>query len=422
MRATGAPRLVAMLAIVWLAVAACEGFEFAIGVMADTPFADDLAFLRQHTNVIVLADGTGAQVVVAPEYQGRVMTSTAGGDDEASFGWIGRAAITSGKRQPHMNVFGGEDRFWLGPEGGQYALYFKPGDPFDLEHWQVPEPIDWGAWEVTKQSATAATFTKRMRLKNYAKTEFDIGVERRIRLLDHDDLWANLGLEPVRGLGPVPAVRFVAFESSNTVTNMGGKAWEADSGLVSIWILGMFKPSPTTTVVVPFRSGPESKVDPIVNDAYFGKVPADRLVVKQSAIFFKGDGQYRSKIGVTPLRAQGVAGSYDATHNVLTVVQYDSLFDASRYVNSMWEIQRDPWSGDVINSYNDGPPAPGKPPLGPFYELETSSHALSLAPGKSYTHTHRTYHFVGRPGDLDPTARALLKATIPEIRDVWGPR
>ena len=38
-----------------------------------------------------------------------------------------------------MNVFGGEDRFWLGPEGGQFALYFKPGDPFDLDHWQVPE-------------------------------------------------------------------------------------------------------------------------------------------------------------------------------------------------------------------------------------------------------------------------------------------
>ena len=31
-----------------------------------------------------------------------------------------------------MNVFGGEDRFWLGPEGGQFALYFKAGDPFDL--------------------------------------------------------------------------------------------------------------------------------------------------------------------------------------------------------------------------------------------------------------------------------------------------
>ena len=49
----------------------------------------------------------------------------------------------------------------------------------------------------------------------------------------------------------------------------------------------------------------------------------------------------------------------------------------------MWEMQREPFKGDVINSYNDGPPAPGKPPLGPFYELETSSPALSLRPTSS---------------------------------------
>ena len=85
-------------------------------------FDSDLAFLKAHTKVIVLSDSSGAQVVVAPEYQGRVMTSTTGAAGAAGFGWIGRDAIAAGTRQPHMNVFGGEDRFWLGPEGGQYAL------------------------------------------------------------------------------------------------------------------------------------------------------------------------------------------------------------------------------------------------------------------------------------------------------------
>ena len=408
-------RFVAIVGVAWLNVAACESIDFAYGI-ANASFADDVAFLRKHTNVIVLSDGTGAQVVVAPEYQGRVMTSTTGGDDAPSFGWIGRAAIESGKRQPHMNVFGGEDRFWLGPEGGQYALYFKRGDPFDFEHWQVPEAIDWGAWEVTDRSPTSAQFSKNMRVTNYAGTQFDLAVLRTIRLLDERFVWDSLGLLPVRD------VRFVAYESSNTVTNVGLNAWKPESGLVSIWILGMFKPSPTTTVVLLIRAGPESRWGPIVNDAYFGKVPADRLVIKESAIFFKGDGQYRSKIGVPPMRAEQGLGSYDPTQNVLTVVRYSRVFDAGRYVNSMWEIQRDPWNGDVVNSYNDGPPAPGKPPLGPFYELETSSHALALAPVGSYTHTHRTYHFVGRPGDLDPIARALLNATIPEIANVWSQR
>ena len=83
------------------------------------------------------------------------------------------------------------------------------------------------------------------------------------------------------------------------------------SGLVSVWILGMFTPSPDTTIAIPFVAGAGIDAGPVVNDAYFGKVPDDRLRVKESVIFFRGDGQYRSKIGLSPSRARSVAGSYD---------------------------------------------------------------------------------------------------------------
>src|SRR6185503_11151310 len=89
------------------------------------------------------------------------------------------------------------------------------------------------------------------------------------------------------------------------------------------------------------------------------------------------------------------------------------------YVNSMWEIQREPYQGDVINSYNDGPPAPGKPPLGPFYELETSSPALSLEPGQKYTHVHRTFHLAGPEAELDRIARATLEVGLEELTNVF---
>jgi hypothetical protein len=88
----------------------------------------------------------------------------------------------------------------------------------------------------------------------------------------------------------------------------------------------------------------------------------------------------------------------------------------------MWEIQREPYSGDVINSYNDGPPAPGKPPLGPFYELETSSPALSLASGDRYTHVHRTFHFAGPESELDRIARATLKVGLADIARAFPAR
>jgi hypothetical protein len=377
------------------------------------PFESDLSFLRQHTDVVLLSDPAGARVVVAPEYQGRVMTSTTGGADAPSFGWIGRAAIAGRQKQPHINVFGGEDRFWLGPEGGQFALYFKPGDPFDLDHWQVPEAIDWGGWDVESRTSAAVRFRKHVSLVNYSGTPFEIDVDRRIRLLGADDFATLIGAP----LGP--DVRMVGFESSKTVSNAGREVWRRQSGLVSVWILGMFTPSPDTTIAIPFVPGPDATHGPVVNDAYFGKVPDNRLRLTDSVLFFRGDGQYRSKIGLPPSRARSMAGSYDAVRRVLTLVQYTRPPGAAPYVNSMWEVQRAPYDGDAINSYNDGPPSPGAPPLGPFYELETSSPALSLAPGEQHTHAHRTFHVVGPDAELDRIARAALGAGLDDLARRW---
>jgi hypothetical protein len=406
-------RLIVLGAIA--AVSACGRGGQPASKTPASPFASDLEFLQQHTSVVLLADASRAsQIVVAPEYQGRVMTSTTGGADAPSFGWIGRPAIASGQKQPHMNVFGGEDRFWLGPEGGQYALFFKAGDPFDLDHWQTPDAFDWGAWDIASQSPSAVAFRKRMTLQNYSGTHLEIEVNRTVRLLTGAEIAAQLGPSTAG------AARAVAFESSNTITNAGKAPWQPVSGLVSVWILGQFTPSPRTTIAVPIVPGPAAIYGPAVNDAYFGPVPPDRLIVKNTILFFRGDGQYRSKIGVPSWRALSIAGSYDAATHALTVIQYTRPAAASRYVNSMWAIQRAPYTGDVINSYNDGPPAPGKPPLGPFYEIETSSPALDLAPGAQYTHVHRTFHFTGPDADLDRIARATFHVGLAELTSAFG--
>ena len=84
-------------------------------------FGEDIDFLKQHTDVVVLSDENGsAQIAVVPAYQGRVMTSTTSGRDGNSLGWINHAHIASGKKLEHFNPYGGEDRFWMGPEGGQF--------------------------------------------------------------------------------------------------------------------------------------------------------------------------------------------------------------------------------------------------------------------------------------------------------------
>src|SRR3954453_20806008 len=86
-----------------LGLAACGGAGQGSGSNAMDRFSSDLSFLRQHSEIVVLSDTAGAaRVAVAPAYQGRVMTSTTGGPEAPSFGWIGRTAIQSGERQPHM--------------------------------------------------------------------------------------------------------------------------------------------------------------------------------------------------------------------------------------------------------------------------------------------------------------------------------
>src|SRR5262249_31400808 len=152
------------------------------------------------------------------------------------------------------------------------------------DHWQVPEPIDWGGWPVSSQSATEVRFEKRITLVNHAATSFTVDVDRAIRLLTREEVATLLGE------APASTGRAVAFESSNTITNAGGAAWQPDSGLVSVWILGQFKPSTDTTIALPYVPGPDSTTGAIVNDAYFGKVPSDRLVITPSVVLFRGDG------------------------------------------------------------------------------------------------------------------------------------
>jgi hypothetical protein len=374
-------------------------------------FSNDVAFMQKHTDTVVLTDASGkSQVLVLPQMQGRVMTSTAEGPKGYSFGWINRDFIISGKLDEHMNAYGGEDRFWIGPEGGQFSIFFKKGVPFDFDHWHTPAPIDSEPWEVVSKSSGAADLQKTMRLENYSGTVFDLRVDRQVRVLPRDEALKALRVD----VGP--KVNMVAYESNNNMTNTGNDPWTKETGLLSIWILGMFTPSPQTTIVVPFIKGPEDRLGPVVNDTYFGKVPADRLVVKDGVLFFSGDGQYRSKIGLSPRRSRDILGSYDAANEALTIVQYNKPRRARDYVNSMWELQKEPYRGDAVNSYNDGPPAPGAKSMGPFYELETSSPAAALAPGQSILHTHRTFHFRGPEADLDAIAQAALGVTLEEIK------
>lgn len=372
-------------------------------------FGDEIAFLKKYIPLLILEDREGqAKIAIAPSLQSRVLTSTASGDSGQSFGWINCELIASGEKRKQINAFGGEDRFWLGPEGGQFSLFFHKGASFEFENWQTPEAVDWGPWEQAGTAPGSATFRKEFEVANYTGTVFNVLGERTIHLLTktaaEESLKVNFG----------QSIKAVAYETVNSITNQGNTAWTKEGGLLSIWILSMLKPSPGTVIVMPFNSS--AKTSNEINSEYFGSIPSDRFSISGPTGFLKADGKFRSKIGLLPQRSKGIAGSYAADRKVLTIITCSQEQEVTDYVNSMWvPFQQEPFCGDVINAYNDGPLTPAGAQLGPFYELESSSPAAAAAPGERTIHRHRTFHFEGNEADLDHLAVKLLGVGLKQI-------
>jgi hypothetical protein len=371
-------------------------------------YAYDADFLKTHTSkVLELSnEDSTAKVLLSADYQGRVMTSTATGDSGTSFGWLNYSLIAAPEKKKQFNPVGGEERFWMGPEGGQYSIYFKGGDSFNIAHWQVPSFIDTEIYDVTQSGKSSVTFSKKTSITNFSGTKFDIAIERIISLLSKEQLAAKLQTT-------IPdKINFVGFETVNKVTNTGNNDWTKEKGLLSIWLLGMFTPSPATIVIIPFHPIPNARS--FITDNYFGEIPKERLQVQDSILYFTCDGKLRSKIGLSPLIAKPIAASYDFAKNVLTVV-IPQVDKNAAYVNSKWEMQKEPYKGDVINSYNDGPLADGTQ-MGPFYEVESSSPALALKKGETGEYKETTCHFQGDYATLKLLAKQLLGVDLDTIK------
>ncbi len=369
----------------------------------------DLEWLQNHVTTIELVAGN-SRVIVVPEFQGRVMTSTSAGGEGRSFGWINHKLIAAYERSPAFNAFGGEERFWIGPEGGQFSIFFEGGKPMTINNWKVPAAIDTEKWNIEEVMPEMATLSRRFSLINYSGTGFQVEAKRRVGIIFKEEVEEILNIQ----LGST--IKPVAYESLNQIKNVGDSAWKKESGLLSIWMLSMYNSSPKATIVIPYDQHKKGTV----NDNYFGKVPSSRLKNEKGVVFFKADGKYRSKIGFPAGLALPVMGSYDASQGVLTILETSIDPNAVCYVNSSWiEHQDDPFSGDVVNAYNDGPLDDGGQ-LGPFYELESSSPAFNLEPGEARFHIQRTYHFEGREEDLDKIAAKILNVSLKQIKEAFG--
>jgi len=367
-------------------------------------FGYDLDFLRKKDNVVVLRDSSGdAAVIVSAKYQGKVFTSTAEGDTGKSFGWIDYKAF-DGPVDPHMNAYGGEDRLWLGPEGGKFALFFKKDAKMIFDNWVTPAPFDHESWKTADVSDRQVSLTKDMSLINYQGTQLDLKVDRKITILNREDINNVLKMHLDSG------VRVVGIKTDNTITNTGKEEWTKQTGAPCLWNLDMFTPSPKAIIVIPYDEKANGKV---ATTDYFGQIPPDRVTTKKAHLFFKADGKSRGKLGMTATRTLAVAGSYDSENDVLSIILFDIDKKAS-YLNQEWKTDKDPLVGDAVNAYNDGLLANGSQ-LGPFYEMESVSPAAFLKPEGKLTHQHYIFHFTGDKAGLNAIASKVLGVSLTDI-------
>lgn len=377
-------------------------------------FGYDLKYLSEKDSqlVVLKSDDGKAQLIASAKYQAKVFTSTANGEEGNSHGFINYKFFDAGVVDEHMNGFGGEDRFWLGPEGGQYSIYFEPGKEQDFDNWHTPKAIDIEEWDVKDVSSQSATFTKDMQLQNYQGSTLNIAVERKVSLMSDAEIANKLDIS-------LPEeVNAVAYATENTITNKNDFEWTPKTGTVCIWMLDMFNPSDSAVTVIPYNAGDEKQLGRVVTSDYFGEIPADRLIDDNSGtLFFKTDGKSRGKLGMNAKRTKSVAGNYDPIAKRLTIVTFKAEPDAT-YLNQEWNPKKNPLVGDALNAYNDGPLEDGSI-MGPFLELESCSPAAFLKPGESLLHVHNVFHFVGNEAALSSISEKLLGVNLNKVKNVF---
>ena len=376
-------------------------------------FAYDLNYLSQKDDKLIVLSGEGgkSQIIVSAKYQAKVFTSTADGMDGTSMGFVNYKFFDAGMIDEHIHVFGGENRFWLGPEGGKYSIYFEKGSEQVFDNWHTPKPIDVEPWNITFVNDGNISFKKEMEVTNYLGNKLKLQVKRSVSLIERPEIASGLRINLN------PDVKTVGYITENIIVNINDFEWTKETGTICIWILDMFNPTPNKITFIPFIEGDEKASGKIVTSDYFGEIPPDRLKIQGNNIFLKTDGNFRSKLGLNAKRTKAIAGNYDLDLKHLTITTFNVDKNAV-YLNQEWNPAKDLLLGDAMNAYNDGPLDDGSI-MGPFLELESVSPAAFLKPLQSLSHRHAVYHFVGEEADLSPITEILFGISINEIKKVF---
>ncbi len=373
-------------------------------------FNNDKVLLETQFTPVVLENLQG-KLIVLPELQGRAMVGTfkVAKEDpfhDKSLGWINRRYLQNKHTDPGAAV-GGSTRLWFGSEKGPYAIFFAPGKPQTVPNIRVPDAISMDEYKVVRRSASSVHMQATADILNYSKFVFEVDIQRSISLINEGDLLKALSISSL------DTVNAFAYEAHTKIKNVGSADWTAKTGMLSIWDLSAFDPSDNNTVVMPIRG---SLTEPT---AYFNENSTSHYRIMDDIVYYRANAKYMNKIGIPIENTKPVLGSYDSENNLLTIITFSFNPADKYYNNAVWfEDGYEAHKGEAINVFNDGS-VDGKPPFGPFYELETSSSARPLKAGETHSHTHKVFHVTGERHTLNQISENLFGVDLATIENVF---
>ena len=385
--------------------------------------SDVVRLLREAGNdpVVLQGEDQNKVVVVTPELVGRVLCTGLDGIEGYTDCYIDEGQIKKGAAQSERagkwSSFGGEERIWLAPEGGKYGLYYQQGEAQEFQNYMVPESLNSTRYQVMGKSEDggSVTFKAPLQLVNYQGTNFDLEIVRKVQILESCPYALGFGHK----------IESVGFETNTWVRNVGDKPLTRESGAIGVWTLGQFPAKDHSVIIVPFRSGPDSLLGPVLNTEYFktdmidttkaprGHTYGDYWEVKEDFALVKANGSVMTKIEMGPKRSLGRLASVDLQEFEMTIVEF-RMYPELDYVASYWlPYDANPYDGAAISVFVLSKEA-GVPP---FYELEVISPALFLQPSEQYQHISRTYHLRGDRDTIAQICQRHLNADLETLQE-----
>lgn len=343
-----------------------------------------------------------AKLLVLPEYQGRIAASSSLGDGASPSGWVNFSALNREEKLNGSEIHG-EERVWIGPQGGQFSFYYGLDRPLDESKWEVPASFNAEPFDLYGQSQREVDLSKNVVLTNNFGTTLHMTLYRNVRILEKQEIEGLLSIQ-------IPGrISFIGYQTAHRLQNTDSVQWKKDSGLASIWSLSTFKGTDRSVTFIPIK-GHSGK--PVFQ--YMGKPGNDRFVVHDNVVWYRTDGKFRSKIGIPPNLSKGLFGNYQPEINMLRIIQFQQSGD-SLYFNSNVFEQRNPYDGEAIAVYNNGPMNLSVGKENSFFELESASPQKELLPGESVSHFHRVFQFIGEKAELDRISQEVLGISLADI-------